>query len=67
LTGFAISGADREWHWADAQIESDTVVVSSSEVSVPVSVRYNWANNPIGNLFNKEGLPASMFRADVRP
>ncbi|MFA6172507.1 MAG: sialate O-acetylesterase [Kiritimatiellales bacterium] len=67
LTGFAISGADRKWHWADAQIEGDTVVVSSSEVSVPVSVRYNWANNPIGNLFNKEGLPASMFRADVRP
>ncbi|NOU36327.1 MAG: sialate O-acetylesterase [Kiritimatiellaceae bacterium] len=64
LTGFAIAGEDRQWHWADAQIAADTVVVSSPEVKVPAAVRYNWANNPIGNFFNKEGLPASPFRTD---
>jgi sialate O-acetylesterase len=40
-------------------------VVSSPEVPEPEAVRYNWANNPRGNLYNKEGLPASPFRTDV--
>lgn len=64
LTGFAIAGEDKQWRWADAQISNDTVIVSSPEVKTPVAVRYNWANNPVGNLFNKEGLPASLFRTD---
>jgi sialate O-acetylesterase len=62
--GFAISGADGVWHWADAYIVGDTVELSSPEVVDPIAVRYNWANNPIGNLYNKEGLPASLFRSD---
>jgi sialate O-acetylesterase len=64
LTGFAIAGEDRQWHWADAEIQGDTVVLSSPEVKIPVAVRYNWANNPVGDLYNKEGLPASLFRTD---
>lgn len=64
LAGFAIAGEDAQWHWADAQIDGDTVIVSSPDVKAPVAVRYNWANNPPGNLFNKEGLPASLFRTD---
>jgi hypothetical protein len=31
----------------------------------PVAVRYGWANVPEGNLFNRDGLPASPFRTDV--
>jgi sialate O-acetylesterase len=64
LTGFAIAGEDRKWRWADAQIQGNDVIISSPEVKTPVAVRYNWANNPVGNLFNKEGLPASLFRTD---
>jgi len=64
LNGFAVAGADRQWHWAAAQIEGDTVILSSPEVPAPVAVRYNWANNPVGNLYNREGLPASLFRTD---
>ncbi|QDU78549.1 hypothetical protein Pla110_02530 [Polystyrenella longa] len=64
LKGFAIAGEDQKFYWADARIEGDTVIVSSDEVSVPVSVRYAWANNPICNLFNEAGLPASPFRTD---
>ena len=30
----------------------------------PVAVRYGWADYPTGNLFNREGLPASPFRSD---
>ncbi len=67
LRGFAIAGADKTFHWADAQIEGDSVVVSSSEVPDPVAVRYAWADSPPCNLFNKEGLPASPFRTDAWP
>jgi sialate O-acetylesterase len=40
------------------------VVVSSAEVKNPVAVRYAWAGDPVCNLINKEGLPASPFRSE---
>ena len=67
LVGFQIAGADKVWHWADAVIEADEVVVSSPEVAHPVAVRYGWADNPVCNLFNSEGLPAYPFRTDDWP
>ena len=67
LKGFAIAGADKKFAWADAKIEGNTVVVSSDKVSVPVAVRYAWAINPVCNLYNKEGLPATPFRTDIWP
>jgi sialate O-acetylesterase len=67
LKGFAIAGADRKFVWADAKIDGDSVVVSSDEVTTPVAVRYAWADNPVCNLYNKEGLPASPFRTDDWP
>ena len=62
--GFVIAGADRKFVWADAKIEGATVIVSSLDIAEPVSVRYAWAANPICNLYNKAGLPASPFRTD---
>jgi sialate O-acetylesterase len=67
LKGFAIAGADRKFVWADANIEGNTVVVSSDKVNVPVAVRYAWEKNPVCNLYNKEGLPATPFRTDTWP
>jgi sialate O-acetylesterase len=67
LKGFAIAGEDRRFVWADARIEGGKVIVSNKEVPKPVAVRYNWANNPVGNLYNVEGLPASPFRTDDWP
>jgi sialate O-acetylesterase len=64
LTGFAVAGTDKRFVWADARIEKNTIVISSPEVALPKYVRYGWAWNPIGNLFNKEGLPAITFRTD---
>lgn len=64
LKGFAVAGADRIWHWADAKIEGSSVVVSSPEVKFPMAVRYAWADNPECNLTNDTGLPASPFRTD---
>lgn len=67
LEGFAIAGADRKFVWADAKIVGDTVVVTSDDVTKPLAVRYAWADNPVCNLYNKAGLPASPFRTDMWP
>jgi len=67
LSGFQIAGPDKVWHWADARIEGNQVVVSSPEVPQPLAVRYAWSINPVCNLFNSEGLPAWPFRTDDWP
>jgi hypothetical protein len=65
LKAFAVAGADKIFHWADAEIDGKTVVVSAKDVSQPVAVRYAWANDPEGcNLYNQAGLPAVPFRTD---
>ena len=69
LDAFAIAGEDRKWHWADAEIKGETVVVWSDDVSNPVAVRYAWGMNPSQRnlLYNQQGLPASPFRTDTWP
>lgn len=67
LKGFAIAGEDKKFVWADAKIDGDKVVVSSSDVANPVAVRYAWADNPVCNLYNQEDLPACPFRTDEWP
>jgi sialate O-acetylesterase len=65
IRGFAVAGADGSYHWAEADIQDDAVVVSSPLVPSPVAVRYAWGNNPDqANLYNLDGLPASPFRTD---
>ncbi|SFE80420.1 sialate O-acetylesterase [Chitinophaga sp. CF118] len=64
LKGFEIAGADKQFHWAQAKISGEHVIVWSDEVPNPVAVRYSWADNPDGNLYNGAGLPASPFRTD---
>jgi sialate O-acetylesterase len=67
LEEFAVAGADRKWHWAEARLEGDTVVVRSSEVSDPKEARYAWQSNPAATLFNGAGFPAVPFRTDDWP
>jgi len=62
LTHFEIAGEDNKFVKATAQIENNTVVVSSPEVPKPVKVRFAWDEQAIPNLINKEGLPATTFR-----
>ena len=66
LKGFTIAGADGNFVPAEAEIQGDKVIVSNPEVSKPTAVRYGWVNFPEVNLYNKEGLPASPFRTDVK-
>ncbi|MFC7337573.1 sialate O-acetylesterase [Haloferula chungangensis] len=65
LKRFAIAGDDQVWHWANARIEEESVIVSSSKVTKPVAARYAWSSNPEGaNLVNGEDLPASVFSTE---
>ena len=66
LQGFAVAGEDKVFHWADAVIAGDTVVVASDKVKQPVAARYGWGKEyPWANLFNKDHLPAIPFRTDT--
>jgi sialate O-acetylesterase len=66
LRRFAVADEDRVFHRADARIDGETglLVLSSKQVQTPVAARYNWADNPDGNLVNGAGLPAAPFRTD---
>jgi sialate O-acetylesterase len=66
LKGFTIAGADGKFVPAKAEIKGKTVVVTSDEVAKPMAVRFGWNNVPDVNFYNKEGLPASPFRTDVK-
>ena len=65
---FAIAGADKNFVWANAKVEGDTIVVDSPKVTQPIAVRYAWATNPEGcSLYNAAGLPMAPFRSDDWP
>jgi sialate O-acetylesterase len=64
IRGFAIAGNDKQFYWANATIDGNDVIVYSNCVTAPFAVRYAWADNPICNLVNSEGLPAVPFRTD---
>ncbi|MEQ1829312.1 MAG: sialate O-acetylesterase [Pirellula sp.] len=61
---FEIAGEDRKFAPAQAVIDGDSMLVSSSEVANPVAVRFAWSETARPNLMNKEGLPACSFRTD---
>ncbi len=61
---FEITGEDKQFVKAAAEIKGDTVVVSSPDVKKPAAVRFAWDPMAEPNLMNKEGLPASPFRTD---
>lgn len=66
LTGFEVAGEDGIYQPAEAEVVGSSVALSSPSVARPVSVRYGWADDPVCNLVNGAGLPASPFRAGER-
>jgi sialate O-acetylesterase len=67
LEEFSLAGEDHKWHWANARIEGDTVVLTSPDVPHPQEARYAWQSNPAATLYNGAGLPAVPFRTDTWP
>ena len=67
LTHFTIAGNNGKFVPANAEIDGDTIVVQSPQISKPKAVRFGWGSADMPNLMNKEGLPASSFRTDNYP
>ena len=64
LNQFEIAGVDGKYLPAKAEINGNTIVVTSSAVKKPVHVRFGWNEGGKANLYNKDGLPAMPFRTD---
>ncbi|WNH09522.1 hypothetical protein [Thalassobellus suaedae] len=66
IKGFEIAAADKVFHFAKAYIKDNKVVLYNENVSIPVAIRYGWADDAGDcNLYNKEHFPASPFRTDT--
>jgi sialate O-acetylesterase len=64
LTGFMIASRDKKFLPANAIIEGNLILVWNKSIESPLAVRYAWADDPKGNLYNSAMLPASPFRTD---
>lgn len=62
--GFEVAGEDKLFYPAEAKIDGDAIVVFNKKVQKPVAVRYAWADNPKGNIFNPDDVPLIPFRSD---
>lgn len=67
LRHFTIAGSDKVFHPAMANIDGDTIIVSSDKVKAPEAVRFGWGNADDTNFINKAGLPSPSFRTDDWP
>jgi sialate O-acetylesterase len=66
VQGFELAGADGSFYRARAEIVAkDRVRVVHPEIAEPTMLRYGWADNPVVNLFDRNGLPVTPFRAEV--
>lgn len=65
ISGFSLAGEDQMFYAAQARFDGKSIVVTSSEVSRPVALRYAWGKNP-GQLvlIGEEGLPLLPYRSD---
>lgn len=64
LKGFTIAGHNHKFVNANAVIDGSSIIVWNNKISIPVAVRYAWAQYPIINLYTKDSLPAFPFRTD---
>ena len=66
--GFSIAASDQKFRWANAKIiGSNQIEVWTESNETPVAVRYAWSDNPVCNLYSRDGLPMTPFRTDDWP
>jgi sialate O-acetylesterase len=63
ISALTVSSCPRVWATAKI-VGNDKLEVSAASVAKPIAVRYAWADNPVANLFSKDGLPVTPFRSD---
>lgn len=62
LRTFEVAGKDGRYVPAQAVIDGCDVIVWSDSVQAPCYARHAWSPNPVVNLYNREGFPATSFR-----
>jgi sialate O-acetylesterase len=68
VKGLAVCGEDKKWVWATGKlVGANQIEVTAPNVAKPIAVRYAWSDNPVCNLYSKEGLPVTPFRTDDFP
>ncbi len=63
LTHFEVAGSDGVFKLASAEIEGNSVIVKSHEISAPRQVRFGWHKTAMPNLMDIDGLPAAAFHS----
>ena len=65
-TSFYLAGADGRYFPADAAtVDGDSLLLSSSRVPEPRTVRYAWSSNPNNILYNRQ-YPAAAFSSEEK-
>jgi len=63
--GFEVCDNAKRCHFVDATLNKDQIELDARSVRDPVTVRYCWADSPICNVYNSEGLPTAPFEMPV--
>jgi sialate O-acetylesterase len=64
--GFELCGADAgSCRYARATVDGDVVAVRAANAASATRVRYGWADSPVVNFFDGNGLPVVPFQLPV--
>lgn len=61
---FEIAGGDGVYENAKAEIEGNTILLWSDNITSPISARYFWKNYAVPNVFSTDGYPLAPFRTN---
>lgn len=63
---FLISGDNKNFVKADAEVKDNTVVLSSEQIKIPVAASYCFDDTTRADVYNEAGLPLAPFRTSTR-
>ena len=63
--GFQLCDRARRCAFADAEQRGTDIALDASSIPGAVTVRYCWADSPICNLYDRQGLPAVPFELPI--
>lgn len=64
IKGLYMAGKDKIWNKATAYIDKEKLVIPIEGIEEPVSIRYCFSDDGIGNLLSLDGVPVAPFRID---
>ena len=63
--GFELCDKAKRCRFVDATLSNDEIDLNAKAIRDAASVRYCWADSPICNVYNSEGLPAVPFELPI--